>query len=133
MLLKDFYTVIRRSGPETEFSQSGIPTEKYSFELELNPAHPVYAGHFPGNPVVPGVCQVQMITELLSGTQGNDLRLLSADNVKFMSLMVPAKTRVIDAELNIKTAENGEISANAILREGETIFIKFKGLFRKET
>ena len=132
MLLKDFYTVIRRSGPETEFSPSGIPTEKYSFELELNPAHPVYAGHFPGNPVVPGVCQVQMITELLSGTLGSDLRLLSADNVKFMSLMVPGRTRVIDAELNIKTAENGEISANAILSEGETIFIKFKGLFRKE-
>lgn len=132
MLLNDFYTVIHRSGPETESSQTGIPTKRYRFTLELNPGHPVYAGHFPGNPVVPGVCQVQMIHELLSGMQGSVLRLIYADTVKYMSLMVPDKNRVIDADILAGTAENGEISANATLREGETIFIKFKGSFRKE-
>jgi 3-hydroxyacyl-[acyl-carrier-protein] dehydratase len=99
----------------------------------LNPAHPVYEGHFSGNPVVPGVCQVQMISELLSVIKGSALRLMHADNVKFLSLMVPDKNRVIDADIRVKTAENGEISANATLQDGEVIFIKFKGLFRKES
>ena len=48
------------------------------------------------------------------------------------SLMVPGKNRVIDAELHVRSAETGEIYANATLREGEIIFIKFKGQFRKE-
>ncbi|TRZ71568.1 MAG: hypothetical protein D4R97_06650 [Bacteroidetes bacterium] len=133
MLLKDFYTVIHRSGPEEEFSQTGILAERYRFTLELNPAHPVYEGHFSGNPVVPGVCQVQMISELLSVIKGSALRLMHADNVKFLSLMVPDKNRVIDADIHVRTAENGEISANATLREGEIVFIKFKGLFKKES
>jgi 3-hydroxyacyl-[acyl-carrier-protein] dehydratase len=133
MLLKDFYTVLHRSGPETEISQTGIPAERYRFTLDLNPAHPVYEGHFSGNPVVPGVCQIQMISELLSGIKGSELRLIHADTVKFLSLMIPDKNHVIDAELLVKTAENGEIPVNAILRDGEIIFIKFKGLFRKET
>jgi len=133
MLLKNFYTVIHRSGAEEELSQTGIPVERYRFTLELNPAHPVYEGHFSGNPVVPGVCQIQMISELLSVIKGNALRLTHVDNVKFLSLMVPDKNRIIDVELRVRTAENGEISANAILQEGEVVFIKFKGLFSKES
>ena len=133
MLLKDFYTVLHRSGPEAELSQTGIPAERYRFTLELNPAHPVYEGHFSGNPVVPGVCQVQMISELISVIKGSALRLMHADNVKFLSLMVPDKNRVIDADIRVRTAENGEISANATLQEGEIVFIKFKGLFKKES
>lgn len=133
MLLKDFYTVLHRSGPEAELSQTGIPAERYRFTLELNPAHPVYEGHFSGNPVVPGVCQVQMISELLSVINGSALRLMHADNIKFLALMVPDKNRVIDADIRVRTVENGEISVNATLQDGEVIFIKFKGLFRKES
>lgn len=133
MLLKDFYTVLHRSGPEAELSQKGISSNRYRFTLELNPGHAVYQGHFSGNPVVPGVCQVQMISELLSVIKGSALRLMYADNVKFLSLMVPDKNRVIEADISVRTIENGEISANATLQDGEIIFIKFKGLFRKES
>ena len=63
MILKDFYKILGRSGPETEVNPAGMTIEKYRFSLELNPEHPVYEGHFPGNPVVPGVCQVQMICD----------------------------------------------------------------------
>ena len=132
MLLKDFYTVIHHSGPEEELSQKGIPAERYRFTLELNPAHPVYEGHFSGNPVVPGVCQVQMISELISVIKRSALRLMHAENVKFLSLMVPDKNRVIDADIHVRTAENGDFSVNATLQEGEIVFIRFKGLFRIE-
>jgi 3-hydroxyacyl-[acyl-carrier-protein] dehydratase len=132
MLLNNFYTVLHRSGPEKELSPSGVSIERYVFSMELNPDHPVYEGHFPGNPVVPGVCQLQMISELLSLIKGSAVRLIHSDNVKFLSVMVPNKNRIIDAEIRVKTLEDGEISANAILKEGEVVFIKFKGLFRKE-
>jgi 3-hydroxyacyl-[acyl-carrier-protein] dehydratase len=133
MLLEDFYTVLHRSGPEAELSQTGVPAERYRFTLELNPCHPVYSGHFSGNPVVPGVCQLQMISELLSVIKESPLRLIDADNVKFLSLMVPEKNRVIEAEIHVRTGVKGEIFANATLREGEIVFIKFKGMFRKES
>jgi 3-hydroxyacyl-[acyl-carrier-protein] dehydratase len=132
MLLKDFYTVLHRSGPEEETSSTGVTSAVYRFGIELNPEHPVYAGHFSGNPVVPGVCQIQIIIELLSLLTGSDLNLVHADNVKFLSLIVPGKNRVIAAEIRMRTAENGEITASASLRDGETTFLKFKGLFKKE-
>jgi 3-hydroxyacyl-[acyl-carrier-protein] dehydratase len=132
MVLKDFYTVLQQSGPEHEVSASGIPAERYRFKLELNPAHPVYEGHFSGNPVVPGVCQVQMISELLSGIKGAAFRLTEADNVKFLSLIVPDRNRILEADLRLRNEEAGRISVNASLQQGETVFIKFKGLYREE-
>ncbi|MCX6244189.1 MAG: hypothetical protein NTU98_05735 [Bacteroidetes bacterium] len=132
MVLKDFYKVLKRTGPETEVSTAGIPVEKYSFSLELNPDHPVYEGHFPGNPVVPGVCQVQMICELLSLIKGYPVRLVHADNIKFMTLMVPGKNRMINAGLSVRDSGTGDIPVNATLQSVEVVFIKFKGTFRNE-
>ena len=37
--------------------------EKYVVNIEMNPAHEIYNGHFPGMPVVPGVCLTQMVKE----------------------------------------------------------------------
>ena len=47
MLLDNFYTIL-----SSESSDSTI----WTIQVKLNPGHPVYQGHFPGHPVVPGVC-----------------------------------------------------------------------------
>ena len=81
-----------------------------------------------------GLCnnQVQIIGELLSVIKGYGLRLNMADNVKFLTLMVPGRNRVIEAELHIRATEGGEIAVNATLQQGEVVFIKFKGVYSKE-
>ena len=132
MVLKDFYTILHQSGPEEEISQTGILSKRFQFQLELNPDHPVYQGHFPGNPIVPGVCQVQMISELISIITGHSFRLIHADNVKFLSMMVLDKKSTIDADIRIRTEDNGNISANAVFKAGDTIFIRFKGVYKPE-
>jgi 3-hydroxyacyl-[acyl-carrier-protein] dehydratase len=132
MVLQEFYNILDQTGPHREVSIHDAQVEKYRFVLELNPAHPVYEGHFAGNPVVPGVCQVQMISEVLALTQGFPVRLVHADNVKFMTLMVPEKNRVVDLLLSIKKTGNETISVNASMQNGEVVFIKFKGIYRQE-
>lgn len=52
MLLENFYKIIHRKEREDG---------KREIEIELNPGHALYQGHFPGQPVVPGVCTLQMI------------------------------------------------------------------------
>ena len=56
----------------------------------FNPAHPLYAGHFPGQPVTPGVCLIQTATELLSELKGAPLRLTGARQIKFLQMHTPA-------------------------------------------
>ena len=51
MLLENFYKIIHIKEREDG---------KQAIEIELNPGHVLYQGHFPGQPVVPGVCTLEL-------------------------------------------------------------------------
>ena len=53
-------------------------------KVELLPKSPIYAAHFPGYPVTPGVTLVQMGLELMGKT------LQSAKDIKFVVPVLPA-------------------------------------------
>lgn len=55
MLLENFYKIIHIKEREDG---------KQAIEIELNPGHVLYQGHFPGQPVVPGVCTLQIIKKV---------------------------------------------------------------------
>ena len=54
-------------------------------KIRLNPDHEIYRAHFPGNPITPGVCIVQIISEVLGVQQHRQLALDSIVNLKFVS------------------------------------------------
>ena len=63
--------------------------------LRLLPDSPVYQGHFPGYPITPGVCLVQIALELLSEREGRPLRLTASKQVKFTSPVIPEEGRTL--------------------------------------
>ena len=58
--------------------------EDCSAKVELLPQSPIYAAHFPGFPVTPGVTLVQMALELM----GQQLK--SAKDIKFVVPVLPS-------------------------------------------
>ena len=58
--------------------------------VRLLPESAVYAGHFPGYPITPGVCLVQIALELI-GQDG----LVAAKNIKFTSPVFPGEGAVL--------------------------------------
>ena len=38
----------------------------FEFDISLFPEHFIYKAHFPGEPITPGVCIIQIATELFS-------------------------------------------------------------------
>ena len=41
-----------------------------SYDLQLDASHVIYQAHFPGEPITPGVCIIQMAKELLEDHTG---------------------------------------------------------------
>ncbi|MFT3946241.1 MAG: 3-hydroxyacyl-ACP dehydratase [Agriterribacter sp.] len=97
-------------------------------ELHLNPEHHIFQGHFPGQPVVPGVCQVQMVKEILEIVLGKDLRLKSADHIKFLSVIIPEKKALISAAIKYMKDETG-LNITATLTKDEKACLKMKATF----
>lgn len=97
--------------------------------ITINPAHEVFKGHFPQMPVVPGVCQVQMIKEILEENTGKFTMMISGDNIKFTGMILPDKSPVVNIEINfIKTEDVYAVDAKLFFNE--QIFTKYKGKFK---
>jgi 3-hydroxyacyl-[acyl-carrier-protein] dehydratase len=130
MSLDNFYNIIDQVEIDNAHLTVDYPVRKFIFTLKLNPEHPVYDGHFPGNPVVPGVCQVQMIKELTSAILKTDLVIQHSDNIKFLSMIIPSVTPLLTVSMDIKEKEPGSWNVNSVISNADQIFLKFKGVFR---
>ena len=97
--------------------------------VSLNNSHPIFLGHFPGNPVVPGVCQVQMVKELVEKAVLHRLNLTASDNVKFLSMISPQVNPQLEFNILIKPVHDQQISVTASIGSGPSLFFKFKGKF----
>jgi len=64
-------------------------TLRVAAELSARRDSAVYQGHFPGQPVTPGVLMLQAVTELLSQAAGKPLALQKVNNVKYLAMMGP--------------------------------------------
>lgn len=74
-----------------------VPAERIRADLRFEPDHPAFAGHFPGNPVVPGVLLVDAVVALAesSGLPAGALRLAQ---VKFLQSLLPGQAAAIEIE-----------------------------------
>lgn len=101
---------------------------KGSFVLELNPSCFIYQAHFPGEPITPGVCIVQMGKELLEELLGEvwqrkvETEITKVKNVKFLSVISPNESTVINFQIKkVEVSEKDpEIKAQiSVLSEDE--------------
>lgn len=123
MLLKDFYKV-------TEIENKGENT--YNASVYLNKDHEVFKGHFPGNPVTPGVCMMQIIKELCEEILNCNLMLTNASNVKFMALINPEVNPDLRLELSIVSNEEGEIKVKNTTYFEDTVALKLSNTYIKQ-
>ncbi len=88
-----------------------------------NAAHPLFEGHFPGHPVIPGACLIQIIIELAERLAGEPLSLADAANVKFLKVIDPQKVPCVWAQLHF-THKDNMLNVRAVMEESEQVFCK---------
>ena len=120
MLLNDFFKI-------TSIENA----EKHIASIELNPKHQIFNGHFPGNPVVPGVCLTQMVKEVVEHITQKKLWMVTGDNLKFTAILNPGIQPNVILTVGIKNKENGDLQADATVTAEGTSFFSFKGSFKE--
>ena len=87
--------------------------DNQSLTVRFNVEHPIFAGHFPGQPVVPGACLVQISEELLSQKLDRPVQLTGIRNLKFRRVITP------DMNISFNLNVNGDSCAVVILHLNE--------------
>lgn len=60
-----------------------------AFDVKLNALHPVFAGHFPANPVLPGICSLMIVRECAERATGREMRYDVIQRSKFLAAITP--------------------------------------------
>lgn len=119
MLLNHFFTI----------GDKQVSGNELTVTLTINKDHRIFEGHFPGQPVVPGVCMMQMILELMEQVTGKRLKLLTAYDMKFLAVINPQVNNSVSATVKYTEDEGGTFSASATIFCNETVHFRFKGQF----
>lgn len=79
-----------RSASCYEISDINIPEESViTAQVIVGPGSPWFDGHFPGNPIVPGIAQMSLVFDLMQRTMGPGLKLKGFKRVRFKQLIRP--------------------------------------------
>lgn len=122
MLLKNFYKVE---------SLKNIDEGKYSAVVMLNKEHDIFKGHFPGNPVTPGVCMMQIVKELAEEITSVPLMLVQAVNVKFMVIINPEKNPELRLDLEVTDGNDAEVKVKNTTYFDDTVALKLSNVYKK--
>lgn len=122
MVLKNFYKIL---------SEEKTGDSKYNFTILVNEKHEVFKGHFPGNPIMPGVCMIQIIKELTESITKSSLMIQSLTNVKFMALINPEVTPELRLELDVTTTEEGLVKVKNTTYFNDTTALKLSTVYKK--
>ncbi|MBR3659655.1 MAG: beta-hydroxyacyl-ACP dehydratase [Bacteroidaceae bacterium] len=111
-----------------ESRMQGLPQGQSGFNIILNPDHLIYKAHFPGQPVTPGVCILQMLQELLSIEMGKQLFIKNIKNAKFISMMSPVTDSRVSVMFTSVSTEEGGVKAQGVVSQRDdlsSLFLKF--------
>jgi 3-hydroxyacyl-[acyl-carrier-protein] dehydratase len=122
MLLNDLFIV--------DACETGNETLKATLHVRV--PHPIFDGHFPDRPVLPGACMVQLVQELAASIAARDVRLIRAGQVKFITMIDPERNGSIRIMLTGIQQAAGEWQVTAEAINAGAVCFRFKGTFRGE-
>lgn len=120
MLLKDnLYHILKSEKGE----------ESSTYVLRVSETLPLFKGHFPGSPVLPGVCILQIFKELAETdlADGCSLRYHEIKQCKFLQPI--AMTKPVDLTVSLSLKQGGAFwSLSASLKDEATLFTTIKAV-----
>ena len=103
------------------------------FRIGLHPGCAVYRGHFPGHPVCPGACHIQMVKECAMQFLGLREALLSVRQCRLTAVATPAACPELELTMDcLPTAGTGH-AVTARLFDGGRTYMELKGELTGET
>ena len=113
-LLNSLYRIVSES-----VTESGR-----DYNIVLDAEHFIYKAHFPGEPITPGVCIMQIAVELLSLHCGQNLVIDTVKNIKFLKIISPAETPEVCFSVSKVEAEDSKVKAQVSVSGGGETYAK---------
>lgn len=117
MLLENkYYSIVH-----THLSEDGG-----TFHVAILPECEVYQGHFPGHPVCPGACNIEMIKECAMKLLGKKVHFRGIRQCRLTSVASPGICPEVEIDVRLQSLEDGWSIAARVADEKKT-YVELKG------
>ena len=93
------------------------------YRVAILPECNVYDGHFPGDPVCPGVCNIETIKECAILLCGEQLRYSTIKQCRLTALATPTVCPEVDVQVNLSPSDEGYALQATIADDRQTYMI----------
>lgn len=97
------------------------------FHIALCPESDIYRGHFPGNSVCPGVCNMQMIKECVESLTGKRLHACYVKQCRLTAVATPAICPKLDVKIGVQSTDDANYTVVASIYDSQRIYMDYKG------
>lgn len=98
--------------------------------VKLHPESEIYSAHFKGMPITPGVCLVQMASEIMEKALGAEACLAEAKDIRFLKPVIPTEVQELKYEMEFYHEEEQRIICKASVTAGESLYAKMNMTYR---
>lgn len=105
-------------------SHKELSENSFKYEIALLENSPIYKVHFPGKPVTPGACLIEIAKELIEIYLDRKVILTMAANIKFVKLLEPSETPKIDFVFTVKDNEESLFKVELVIQFQNIIYTK---------
>jgi 3-hydroxyacyl-[acyl-carrier-protein] dehydratase len=95
MTMRDSISAARISGPAAQADGTSL------FEFNFSAADPVFAGHFPQRPILPGVFQLEMVRMAAEWLQNRPFAVQEISRAKFQRPVLPGEMLKLSLKLSV--------------------------------
>lgn len=95
-----------------------------SYRINLNADNIIYKVHFPGNPITPGVCLLQIVTELLENNFDKKFTLTTVSNIKYLSVLSPVESPDVCYQLSKIEMTDGTCKLQVLVCDDKNKYAK---------
>lgn len=122
-MIEDFYKILSRE----------VQAERVVWQVRLLLESTIYKVHFPGMPITPGACQLEIVRLLAERELSMPVEIASVKNIKFLQIVNPLETATVEVSESLARLEDGTVKCSAVIAAGDTIMTKVSFILKKQS
>lgn len=92
------------------------------FECGINDTHPIFSGHFPEMPIVPGVCLLNAVKRAVNSVIGQNSSFQKIKECKFLSAINPNENT--DFSIQFTLSDENEVRGGIFVGDKQCMKLK---------
>lgn len=115
---QDFFRILSHTPLDSE--------GRGSVDVELCPDYRLYAGHFPGRPVSPGVCNIGMIRDCAAHLAGRTFTYADIRQCRLTAIASPQASPRLTVSITLQQIED-KWSVQGVIADSQQTYMELKG------